>query len=331
MKRLFIVLTLFGLVGQTPVQAAEVVLYTARLEQVIKPLFEEFTKETGIQVKVVSDNAGPLMARMKAQGDKSQADVFMAVDAGNLWHAANQGLLKPAHSKVLDENIPAHLRDPEGLWYGFSVRARTLVFNTKKVKPSELSTYEDLSTPKWKGRLCLRTSKEVYNQSLVAIMIAQQGEPKTEEVVRGWVNNLATKPFGDDVRVVQAVAAGQCDVGIVNSYYYGRVKKRDPNLQAAIFWPDQAGNGVHVNVSGAGIARYAKHEAEALRFLEFMSGDKAQRMFGDLNMEYPANPKIRPNPFVASWGEFKQTQTNLSKAGEFQAAAVKLMDRVGYK
>lgn len=309
----------------------EVVVYSARNEQLIKPLFDAYTKETGTRVKFITDKEGPLLERLKAEGEQTPADLLITVDAGNLWKAAQEGLLKPVQSKVLQENIPAHLRDPENRWFGLSVRARTIVYNTKKVKPSDLSTYEDLGNPKWKKRLCLRTSKKVYNQSLVAMMISEHGETKTEQIIRSWVDNLATDVFADDTQVMKAIAAGQCDVGIVNTYYYGRLLVKEPKLPLALFWPNQNGSGVHVNVSGSGMTRHAKHQQAALRLLEWLSSEKAQNLFSDTDMEYPANPKITPDRRVAAWGAFKQNLINVSKAGELQEEAVKLMDRVGYK
>lgn len=315
-----------------PVHAGEeVVVYSARNEQLIKPLFDAYTKETGVQVKFITDKEGPLLERLKAEGEHTPADILITVDAGNLWRAAQEGLLKPVHSKVLQGNIPAHLRDPENRWFGLSVRARTIVYNTKKVKPSDLSTYEELGNPKWKKRLCLRTSKKVYNQSLVAMMISEHGEAKTEQIVKSWVDNLATDVFADDTQVMKAIAAGQCDVGIINSYYYGRLIVKEPNLPLALFWPNQNGSGVHVNISGAGVTKHAKQEQAALKLLEWLSSDKAQNLFSDTNMEYPANPKIAPDKRVAAWGSFKQNLINVSKAGELQDEAVKLMDRAGYK
>ncbi|WP_374563928.1 Fe(3+) ABC transporter substrate-binding protein [Nitrosomonas sp.] len=322
---------LLSIVAVCPVHAEEVVVYSARIEQLIKPMFDAFTKETGIKVKYTTDNEGALLARLEAEGKNTPADMLITADAGNLWAASQAGLLKPVKSEVLESNIPAHLRDPANEWFGLSIRARTLIYNTKKVKPEELSTYEDLADPKWRKRLCLRTSKKVYNQSLVAMMIAEHGEAKTEEIVKGWVANLATDPLSDDTRALEFVAAGKCDVTIVNTYYFGRLMSKDPKLPLAVFWPNQNDGGVHVNISGAGVTRHGRHEAAAIKLLEFLSSDKAQNLFADVNMEYPVNPKIAADPFVAAWGEFKQNPMNLAKAGELQTAAVKLMDRAGYR
>jgi iron(III) transport system substrate-binding protein len=311
--------------------AEEVTVYSARKEHLVKPLFDAYTKETGVEVKFITDKAGPLVQRIKAEGKNTSADLFITVDAGNLWFAAREGLLQPVESKVLKENIPSHLRDPQNLWFGLSVRARTIVYNTNKVKSSELISYEDLGSPKWKGRLCLRTSKKVYNQSMVAMFIAEHGEDNTEQIIGLWVKNLATAPFSSDTKVMEAIVAGQCDVGIVNTYYYGRLIKKDPNLALALFWPNQDGSGVHVNVSGAGLTKFAKHKEAAIKLLEWLSTERAQKLFADLNMEYPANQKVKAHPIVDSWGSFKQNVINVGKAGELQVTAIKLMDRVGYK
>jgi len=314
-----------------PLQAEELVVYTARNEQLIKPLFDAYTKETGVKITFVTDKEGALMQRLKSEGHNTPADMLITVDAGNLWQAAQEGLLKPVKSEVLEKNIPAHLRDPGNQWFGLSVRARTLFYNTQKLKPTDLKSYEDMADPKWKGRLCLRTSKKVYNQSLVAMMIAEHGAAKTEQIVRGWVANLATEPFPDDTKMMEAVAAGQCDVGIANTYYYGRLLEKSPKLPLGVFWANQEGSGVHLNVSGAGVTKYAKHEKEAVKLLEWLSSDKAQNLFADVNLEFPANPQIKPDATVAAWGKFKGNNINVAKAGELQVEAVKLMDRAGYK
>ncbi len=325
------VLYLLLLATASQALAAEVVVYSARKEHLIKPLFDAFTNKTGIKVRYVTDKAGPLLARLIAEGNKSPADVLMTVDAGNLWHAAKIGVLSRTRSAVLTGNIPAHLRDPGYQWFGLSVRARTIVYNTKRVKPQMLSTYQDLSEPKWKGRVCLRTSKKVYNQSLVAMMIARLGEEPVERIVRGWVANLAAPVFANDTRALKSVAAGLCDVTIVNTYYYGRLMKKEPGLPLAIFWPNQNTSGVHINISGAGITRYAPHRKEALVLLEWLSSPDAQGIYAGLNFEYPVNPQVRADPVTAAWGAFMPDQASLADAGRLQSRAVMLMDRAGYR
>lgn len=309
----------------------EIVVYSARNEQLIKPVFDRYTAETGVPIRFVTDDAGPLIERLAAEGANSFADILLTVDAGELWHAAERGLLQPVESDVLGANIPEAFRDPGNRWFGLSVRARTIVYSTERVKPEELSTYEALAEPRWKGKLCLRTSKKVYNQSLVAMLIAQHGEEATERVVRGWVENLATDVFANDTQLMEAIAAGQCDVGIVNTYYFGRLLRDKPEIPVKLFWADQDGSGVHVNVSGAGITTHAPHRAAAQKFLEWLSQPESQAMFAGLNLEYPANPNVESDPIVLAWGEFKSNPINLAKAGELQAAAVRLMDRAGYR
>jgi iron(III) transport system substrate-binding protein len=330
---LSVIIIVLALVWVSECFADDVVVYSARKEHLIKPLFEAYTEETGVNIKYITGKAAPLMQRLKSEGKNTNADLLLTVDAGNLWYAAEEGLLQPVDSAVLKENIPQHLRDTGNKWFGLSVRARTIVYSTDRVKPSELSSYEDLGDKKWRDRLCLRTSKKVYNQSLVAMFIAQHGEKKTEEIIRSWVENLATDPFSNDTKVMEAIMAKQCDIGIVNTYYYGRLQKKDPDIPLALYWPNQgSGNdGVHVNVSGAGVTRYAKNREGAIRLLEWLSSDKAQSLFADANMEYPVNPNVRPHDSVTAWGSFRQNMINVKKAGELQSRAVMLMDRAGYK
>ena len=307
------------------------VVYSARKEHLIKPIFELYTKNTGIRVKYLTGKAGALLERLKAEGPNSPADMLITVDAGNLWHAAEEGLLFPVTSDTLLKNIPSHLRDSQNRWFGLSVRARTIVYNRKKVDVSELSTYEALANPRWRDRLLLRTSKKVYNQSLVASLIVEHGEAKTEEIVRGWVANLAAPPFSNDTKVMESIAAGLGDIGIVNTYYYGRLMKKKSSLPLALFWPDQKGTGVHVNVSGGGVTVHAKHREEAVHLLEWLSSEEPQSLFAGANMEYPANPRVKVDPIVAGWGEFEENPISVAKYGEYQAAAIRLMDRAGYR
>ena len=320
------------LLSAPPAPAAdELVVYSARKEHLIKPLFDAYTQKTGVQITYITDKAGPLLARLMAEGDNTPADILMTVDAGNLWHAANEGTLAALDSQPLEQQVPANLRDPDKHWFGLSMRARTIVYSPERVKPEELTTYEALADPRWKGRLCLRTSKKVYNQSLVAMMIARHGEEQTEAIVRGWVDNLATQPYSNDTRTMQAIEAGQCDVAIVNTYYFGRLQKKQPDLPLALFWPNQGKGGVHVNISGAGVTRHAKHPEAAVKLLEWLASPEAQQMFAGLNMEYPVNSKVAVDPLVATWGTFEPDRQNLATAGELQTAAVMLMDRAGYR
>jgi len=313
----------------TPARAAELVVYSAR-HYGGEPAFDAFTKRTGIVLRIFNGSSPELFERLRAEGERTPADVLISVDAGNLWNAARAGLLAPVDSAVLRANVPAHLRDPENRWFGLTVRARTIMYNTRKVKPAELSTYEAIGDPKWKGRLCLRPSHYVYSQSFLAALIKRHGEPRTEEIVRGWVAN-APVLINSDTKLLEAVAAGQCDVTIANHYYLARLVAKDPTFPVAPFWANQKATGVHVNVSGAGVTAHARQRDPAIRFLEFLSSPEAQNLFADQAYEYPVNPRVAPAPLIAQWGEFRPDDLNIAAAGELQAAATRLADRVGYR
>ena len=308
----------------------EIVVYSARSHYNQEPAFEAFTRKTGIAIRTLGGNAPELFERLKAEGDRTPADVLITVDAGNLWNAARAGLLARVDSPELAQSIPAHLRDPEHRWVGLTTRARTIMYHTKKVSPAELSTYEALGDPKWRGRLCLRTSSHVYNQSLIATMIKRYGEPRVEDVLRAWIAN---KPvlINSDTKILEAIAAGQCDVGLANTYYLGRLVAKDPAFPVLPFWANQQTTGTHVNISGGGVTAHARHRAGAIKLLEFLTSPEAQQMFADANFEFPANPQAGLNPVVARWGKFRQDDVNVAAAGEFQAAATRAADRAGYK
>lgn len=308
----------------------EIVVYSARSHYNQEPAFEAFTRKTGIAIRTLGGNAPELFERLKAEGDRTPADVLITVDAGNLWNAARAGLLARVDSPELAQSIPAHLRDPEHRWVGLTTRARTIMYNTKKVSPAELSTYEALGDPKWKGRLCLRTSSHVYNQSLIATMIKRHGEPRVEDVLRAWIAN---KPvlINSDTKILEAIAAGQCDVGLANTYYLGRLVAKDPAFPVLPFWANQQTTGTHVNISGGGVTAHARNRAGAIKLLEFLTSPEAQQMFADANFEFPANPQAGLHPVVARWGKFRQDDVNVAAAGEFQAAAIRVADRAGYK
>jgi iron(III) transport system substrate-binding protein len=310
---------------------AAVVVYSARAEQLIRPIFEAYTAETGVPVRYITDSEQPLIQKLLAEGDTTSADLLLTVDAGNLWYAAEQGALRPVDSDVLRANVPAHLRDPEDRWFGLSVRARTIVYDTRSVDPGTLTDYAGLADAQWRGRLCLRTSEKVYNQSLVAMLIAQHGEERTEQIVRGWVANLATSVFANDTQLLEAMAAGRCEIGIVNTYYLARLQSENPDLPVAVHWAPAESGGVHVNVSGAGITRHARNPEGARTLLEWLSSPAAQARFAGENLEYPANPDIEIDPLVAAWGAFEASPMNVAQAGERQAEAVRLMDRAGYR
>ena len=311
-----------------------IVVYSSRKQHLIEPVFEQFTLQTGITVEYTTDKAGVLIERIKTEGQNTPADLLITVDAGNLGYAAAEGIFQAINSAVINDTVAPHLRDEQDLWTGLSLRARTIVYSTERVKPDDLSTYQALGESQWQGRLCLRTSKKVYNQSLVAMLIAEQGEVKAEQTVAAWIANLAISPTSNDTKVMQAIEAGQCDVGIVNTYYFGRLEAKNPDLPLALFWPNQSvakNSGVHVNVSGAGILKYSNNPDQARRLLEWLVSEQAQALFAGLNKEYPVISRGAIDPQVSAWGAFKQSPLALSKAFQLQPAAVKLMDRVGYQ
>lgn len=311
-------------------QGGEVVVYSSRSHYGSEPVFEAFTKKTGIKVTFLMGNNNEVFERLRSEGDRTRADMLLTVDAGNLWNAAREGLLSPVESPTLEKNIPAHLQDPKNQWFGLAVRARTIMYTTERVKPSELSTYEALGDPKWKGRLCIRTSTNTYNQSLLGSLIGQYGEPQTEKIVRGWIANEPAYINGD-TQILQAIAAGKCDVGITNSYYLARLLAKDPSMKVAPFWADQQAGGTHVNVSGAGVTTHASNRPQAIQLLEYLSTAEAQAILAGASFEFPANPAVAPHEILKQWGTFKPQTVGVAAAGEFQAAAVKLADRAGYK
>lgn len=328
-----ILLALAGCQGDRSADDDALVVYSSRNDHLIKPIVDRFSAETGVAVRYLTDQDGALLARLEAEGARSPADVLLTVDAGNLWRAADLGLLQPMESALLRERIPASYRDGDMHWVGLSLRARTIVYSTERVTPDSLSTYAALTDPKWRGRLCLRTSKKVYNQSLVATMISRLGEEEAERVVRGWVDNLATEPFANDSSVVEAIAAGRCDVGIVNTYYFGRLQQQNPELPVALFWANQddGESGVHINVSGAGVTRASQRPERAQAFIEWLSEPGTQQQFAELNLEFPAVADAELAPLVEAWGTFRGDTLPVGEAGRLQARAVRLMDRAGYR
>ncbi|NRB37754.1 MAG: extracellular solute-binding protein [Pseudomonadales bacterium] len=309
-----------------------ITVYSARKEHLIKPLFDAYTAKTGINIQYITDKAGPLLSRLKSEGVTTKADILLTTDVGNLWQAQKQGVLQQVKSKVLDQQIPEHLRDKDHYWFGLTQRSRTIVYSTERLQPEQLSTYAALSDESFKGRLCLRTSKKVYNQSLVASMVAHQGADKTTTIVKGWVANLAVAPFSNDTAAMQAVQAGQCDATIVNTYYFGRLEKDGKAEGLKIFWPDQdqGQNGVHMNISGAGVTAHAKHTDAAIKLLEWLSGPEAQEMLAGLNMEFPVNPQVKSVAQVQAWGAFKADSIPLNEIAAQQIEAVKIIDSAGY-
>jgi iron(III) transport system substrate-binding protein len=318
-------------------EAQEVNVYSSRHYAADKLLIEQFQKQTGIKVNVIEGDVAPLLQRLQAEGRNSPADLFITADAGNLWRAQQAGVLQPVKSAALDEVIPENLREPGGHWFGLSQRARVVVYNKGKVKPSELSTYEDLADPKWKGRILVRTSNHIYNQSLLASIIAADGPQKAEAWARGIAANLARPPKGGDTDQIKAVAAGEGDLAISNTYYFARMlasdKPEDKAMVAklGVFFPNQQDRGTHVNISGAGVAKYAPNRANAVKLLEFLVTPESQRIFAEGNHEYPVRQGVALAATVMSWGPFKADPLNAAELGRHQAEAVRIADRAGWR
>jgi iron(III) transport system substrate-binding protein len=313
-------------------------LYSSRHYQTDEALYSEFTRQTGIRINRIEAPEDALIERLRNEGLASPADVLVTVDAGRLWRAEQLGLFQPVKSTVLESRVPAHLRHPDGLWFGFSTRARVIVYNKEAVKPGQLRSYEDLADPKWKGKVCMRSSSSVYNLSLAAALISHLGEQKTEAWARGVVGNFARAPKGGDTDQIKAVAAGECALTLANTYYYARLVKsskpdeREAVAKTGVLWPDQDGRGTHVNISGAGVLKNAPHREEAVKFLEYLAGNDAQRYFADGNNEYSVVKSAAiDNPALAGLGSFKPDTLNVSALGRNQPAAQKLYDRAGWR
>lgn len=331
MKKISICASLFILVSCAYEPADELTIYTSRQPQLIEPIVEKFSLETGIKVNFLSGNAQELMERIDVEGDSSPADIFMTVDAGVLWQAAERDIFSSTNSKILEENIPSYLRDSENKWFGLSKRARTIVYSNDQFNDNDFSTYEDLADPKWKGKLCLRTSKKVYNRSLMASMIDAYGFEKAKEVVTGWISNLATEVFSNDTNALKAVSSGQCGLTIVNTYYLARLLDDPQYDNLTLFWANQSDRGVHVNISGAGIVKTSKNKQAATLLLEYLSSEKAQDFYASANKEYPVLDGAMVHASIKDWGEFIEDNINVGILGSLQKEAVFLAQEVGYK
>lgn len=317
-------------------------LYSARHYDTDNALYESFEQKTGFKIRLIEAEADKLIERIKSEGANSPADVLITVDAGRLARAQAEGILQPASSRILQTNIPASLREPGGHWFGFSKRARVIIYNKAKVNPAELSTYEDLATDKWKGRVISRSSSSVYNQSLTGSVLAARGNKETEAWVQGLVSNFARKPEGNDTAQIKAVAAGVADVSFVNTYYVVRMaNSKKPEERAiaekiGIFFPNQTGagkvgRGVHVNISGGGVAKNSKNPDIAIKFLEYLISPEAQAIFANGNYEYPVLKGIKIDPTLEKYGKgFKEDQVNASIFGSNNQVALQIMDRGGW-
>lgn len=313
-------------------------LYSSRHYQTDEALYSNFTKLTGAKVTRIEAGEDALIERLRNEGANSPADVLITVDAGRLWRAEQLGLFAPVSSKVLDSRLPAHMRAPGNLWFGFSARARVIVYRKGAVAPEHVQNYEDLAHPRLKGKVCSRSGSHVYNLSLMSALIEHWGEKKAEQWARGLVANFARAPKGGDTDQIRAVAAGECDVALTNHYYYVRLMKsskpedRKVIAATALVWPDQKGFGTHLNVSGGGVLRYAPHPEIAVRYLEYLASDEAQTYFANGNNEWPVAIGAKlDNPELASLGRFKTDTLNIGVLGKNQPLAQKIFDRAGFR
>ncbi|TDT70590.1 iron(III) transport system substrate-binding protein [Hypnocyclicus thermotrophus] len=315
----------------------EVNVYTHRHYDSDQSLFQKFEKETGIKVNVVNASADELIKKLELEGKRTPADILITVDAARLHRAKSKNLLQPVISESLIKNVPSHLRDKDSYWYGLTYRARVIVYDPNKTNINDLSTYEDLANPKWKGKILTRSSSNAYNQSLIASIIAHNGEEKTFEWAKGIVNNFARTPKGNDRDQAKAVLANEGELAIMNTYYIGKMYNSSNELERKvartlkIFFPNQNGRGAHINVSGIGVTKYSKNKENAIKFIEFLTSEAAQKDFAEANYEYPVNPNVEASKLVKSWGSFKADTLNLSILGELNENAVKIADRAGWK
>lgn len=316
---------------------AQINIYSHRHYDSDKILFKKFTDQTGIKINVIKGSADQLIERLISEGGNSPADILLTVDAGRLHRAKVAGILQPIESKILSENIPPSMRDEDGYWFGLTVRARVLVYSKERVTPDQLSTYEDLANRKWRGKIAVRSSSNIYNQSLMASIIASNGSRKALSWAKSIRKNMARAPRGSDRDQARAVAAGLADVAIMNTYYLGILanspdaKDREVFKKVSVFFPNQNDRGTHINISGAGITKSSKNKKDAIKFLEFLSGSDSQKTFGSVNYEYPIKIEANQSELLKSWGTFKYDKLNLSVLGANNAEAVKLFDKAGWE
>lgn len=319
------------------VLAKEVNVYSARHYDSDEQIYEAFTEKTGIEVNVLAGNSDQLIERIQREGVASPADIMMTVDAGRLWRAEQEGIFQSVDSEVLNERLPASMRHPEGLWFGFSQRARAIFYDRSEIDPSTIDSYEDLADPRFEGEVCIRSSNNIYNQSLLASLVEYHGAEGAEEWAQGVVDNMARDPEGGDTDQLKAVANDVCDLAVANDYYYARllhsedVADREIARQVGVIFPNQDGRGTHVNVGGAGVVAGAPNRENAVRFLEFLASDTAQEIFAYGNYEYPVVESVKKDPVLESWGNFKKDSLNISKLGENNPEAIRIFDRVGWR
>lgn len=314
-------------------QSGEVNVYTYRETKLVQPLFEAFTKDTGIKVNIVSASSG-LEQRIKAEGANSPADVLLTVDIGRIDEAVQAGVTQPINSKALDAIVPAQYRDPDGHWAGISMRARVIYASKDRVKQDAI-TYEELADPKWKGKICIRSGQHIYNNALFAAYVAHHGEAKAEEWLRGVKANLAQKPSGGDREQARDVAAGKCDIGIGNTYYWALMMNNDPSKKpwaeaTKVILPTFAGSGTHVNLSGVLLAKHAPNKVNAIKLIEWLAGEHAQQLYADANYEYPVRAGVAVNPTIAGYGKLNADTLPISKIAASRKTASTLVDKVGF-
>ena len=316
---------------------AEVNVYSARGEDLIKPALDIFTEQTGIKVNLITESADALIRRIELEGANSPADVLLTVDAGRLFRAKEAGILASLKSPILTQRIPSAYRDPDNQWFGLSLRSRVIMFDKSRVSAEEISSYEDLADPKWKGEICIRSSGNIYNQSLLASLIEHHGEEATEVWAEGLVSNMARRPQGGDRDQIRAAVAGQCKLAVANTYYLAGMLNSDVNTDVevaqkiGVLWPNQDDRGAHMNVSGAGLIKGSKNVEEARQLIEFLSDDYAQGWYSEVNNEYSVRADIPVSTTLQGFGPFKADQLNLEVLGKNNEAAVRLADRAGWQ
>ena len=328
---------LFLVISLTKVIGAEVNIYSHRQPFLINPFLEKFTEETGIKTNIVYATKG-LAQRLKAEGKNSPADVILTVDIGRLYIYDDLDLLASIDSSVLDKNIPQNLKSPENKWFALSKRSRIIVTSKERVDEGQIKKMEDLANEKWKGKICSRPGSHVYNRALMASLILSLGEHVAEEWAKKFVNNLSRRPQGNDRAQVKAIFEGQCDISIINNYYFGKLKySEDPSQRewaksVRIIFPNQGigERGAHINISGGGVAKYSKNKNEAVALLEFLSKAQSQKMYGEINFEYPVNPSVETTEELKSWGSFNSDSLPIISIAQKAYEAQKIIDRVGW-
>lgn len=312
-------------------------VYTHRHYKADDQLFADFTEATGIKVNIVNASADELIQRLETEGENSNADILITVDAGRLYRAQSKGLLQPIKSEIAESNIPAKFRDKDGNWFGITYRSRIIAYAKDRVNPDSITRYEDLARPEWQGKILTRSSEHVYNQSLLASMIIANGEDEAKEWAQNVLNNMARSPKGSDKDQIKAVAAGEGDIAIVNTYYIGLMlndkneEERKAGESVGVIFPNQNDRGAHVNISGIGVTKFAPHKENAIKLIEFLSGEDAQQTLANLNYEYPVNPKATKASVLQEWGDFKADDADFHRIGELNSKAVKIFDEVGWK